>query len=1520
MADEFSRICAQCLLPTDGKEDKLQTARQSTRAKILDYAVEFEKTDLLNYLNGDSSLQVKIHRSCQRRINNELRSRKRHSSSQGPIPVKNPRVSTRGDGDSTKFDFKKECMFLCRKVCGKDEKHTNRHLNDFSEVRTLGFKETILSVCKQRNDKLSLEIKKNLLSCHDLVAVEARYHRKCYQDFVLTCKKTETKGRPVDMTKEMSFNRLCEWLESECEQYTLSELHDIWQEQSPGIEVYCAKTLKTKLLQRYGNEIVICNTAGNLNVVTLKTNADSILTNKWYNDRKDDPKDDAVRVITAAAELLKSSIRTTAFDVDHYPKNELIEDHEKGFEWLPELLRVFLGKLINHSLRRVSIGHSIIYATRPRSSIAPIPFALGVEVDHVFGSEWLSNELSALGYALGQAETIRFKQAVTENENTLSLLSTFIEGGNFGSFTHFIADNVDHNMSTIDGSNNAFHAMGIIAATTTENPEGLANGYKLPPVKRYKLKKASQATKKQVIPIHYYDPPTEVGLSKIFFKNMLELKRPLTYPAEVGYNTFWQIAKKFAKSPIPNWTGFMSNVAECQHTSKANITFLPLIDLKPSNPTCIYSTMLFVINQAHTLNIPTPVLTFDQPLWLKAYEIATSKALKIVLILGGFHTLMSFLGSIGYIMKGSGLEEAIGTIYGKNTVDHIMTGRAVTKALRAHYLTDAALSLKLLEKLDANTMGEQAKSRDYTMSADEQIAVNDYSAHDQEIDEKLLDMHKDGGVNEPKESHIDFTLLTETVNSFINGSTSLEEALASEEFIYTSQQLESIKYHFSTHSRTGKLWIQHMGYIDLIKTFIIAERIGNWELHLHALSGMINLFAASGHHHYAKSARLHLQDMYNLNQNYPWVYQCFSSKGFHSIRRSNKVWAGLWTDLVIEQTLMRSTKSRGGLTHRRGVTETVRNLWVGSMHRCASVHEAMGSLTGKLTKASEQHRDLDVSRITKDDSDLRRLSNWFDIHDPFPSSPGLHNIASGVQANSTIDCDRAELVGDIICRKLDNISSVKINKADVQVKSGVLFARLIALIQREDNILEHFKYELTPEPSSIFHDGYIRKAKKSDLRNHLFKKIKNKVEDIHVEIVVLDGGALLHKVSWENCSTYNHVIQRYVSFVKRYKAAKAVKVVFDGYTDEWSIKSQEHMLRQTNKSADINVSEDSNVTCNKESFLKNNYNKQQLIKLISDSLKVSGFNTKICDGDADTEIVKEALCSAGDGNKVAVYADDTDIVVLLIYHWRPNLGRIYFCTKVSQKKKATGLVKTEPEERYSIEELARAVGDDRKLILFVHAWGGCDTVSRIHSIGKTAPFQLIKDKDAREAAELFGSSTASQEDIGKAGCNLTIKSYRGRPDDSLQTLRYARYMETVSKGHVVKHENLPTTERAAHFRSLRVHLQVSIWKCLDTKALNPLKWGWHHESGVLSPIKTDIDAAAQSVLKYIRCNCKTTTNTPCSSKACTCVNNGLKCVAACGGCRGQFCENVTAGNELIADSNDNIAEDAFSEALRYFET
>ena len=93
------------------------------------------------------------------------------------------------------------------------------------------------------------------------------------------------------------------------------------------------------------------------------------------------------------------------------------------------------------------------------------------------------------------------------------------------------------------------------------------------------------------------------------------------------------------------------------HPGKSSIFFLPMLDLNPGDMSCVCSTLKFIASQAQKNNV-TPIMTFDQPLCLKALTVISSKHAdsdlkSIILRLGTFHLQMSFLGAIGYPMAGS---------------------------------------------------------------------------------------------------------------------------------------------------------------------------------------------------------------------------------------------------------------------------------------------------------------------------------------------------------------------------------------------------------------------------------------------------------------------------------------------------------------------------------------------------------------------------------------------------------------------------------------------------------------------------------------------------------------------------------------------------------------------------------------------------------------------------------------------------------------------------------------------------
>ena len=85
--------------------------------------------------------------------------------------------------------------------------------------------------------------------------------------------------------------------------------------------------------------------------------------------------------------------------------------------------------------------------------------------------------------------------------------------------------------------------------------------------------------------------------------------------------------------------------------------------------------------------------------------------------------------------------------------------------------------------------------------------------------------------------------------------------------------------------------------------------------------------------------------MNELQNIHPHIYKNFQN-GLHRARRCDRFWAGLSTDLMIEQVLMRSVKTSGGLTRGKGLSETQRLVWLMSMPACAEVNDAMQTLAG----------------------------------------------------------------------------------------------------------------------------------------------------------------------------------------------------------------------------------------------------------------------------------------------------------------------------------------------------------------------------------------------------------------------------------------------------------------------------------------------------------------------------------------------------------------------------------------------
>ena len=222
--------------------------------------------------------------------------------------------------------------------------------------------------------------------------------------------------------------------------------------------------------------------------------------------------------------------------------------------------------------------------------------------------------------------------------------------------------------------------------------------------------------------------------------------------------------------------------------------------------------------------------------------------------------------------------------------------------------------------------------------------------------------------------------------------------------------------------------------------------------------------------------------------------------------------------------------------------------------------------------------------------------------------------------------------------------------------------------------------------------------------------------------------------------------------------------------------------------------------------------------------------------------------------------DDTDFLVLLLYHGELDAQDLFFSPEPRQGDKS--------RKMWDIKKTKAALGRDICFrILFVHAFLGCDTTSRVHGIGKGAALKKVKTNAAfSELAGIFGRADATKQDITVAGEKAMLHLYNASSTESLNSLRYIRFCQRVATGTLsLQPENLPSTFSAASFHSLRVYYQVQRWKGVE---LPPQDWGWRLADSKLLPVLTDRLPAHQSLLEFIRCNCKTDCNTQrCSCKS-----------------------------------------------------
>ena len=369
------------------------------------------------------------------------------------------------------------------------------------------------------------------------------------------------------------------------EQYEIAEIVEIMAcylnasvDVDSSLTPYSSKYMKKKLVEKYGDYISISGEAGKGYMVMMQETIGKILRN--YHDQPDPltEEEEKYKIITTAAKLIKSDIKKENKKkcngkVEHYPlKEELYL--ENALKYLPESLKCFFKNLFvgkDTSRKIAGIGQSILQAVCPRSSLAPLQLGLSILVYHHYRSEYLLNTLHGLGFCSSYDEIQMF-----EGNCALVNAAAYLLGDLSGGHVMMVADNVDHNTRTLDGKN-TFHGMGMIAAIIPHRSIDRLN-----PRKKVSLLDISEAASINVE--QYFQDKHKLDGIKFKVQSLKIFDEMECLKTDMLWKISWCLPKQ-----RPNYSGFMHLLHSNQeHPGKSNIIYLPMIDLNPSDISCIF--------------------------------------------------------------------------------------------------------------------------------------------------------------------------------------------------------------------------------------------------------------------------------------------------------------------------------------------------------------------------------------------------------------------------------------------------------------------------------------------------------------------------------------------------------------------------------------------------------------------------------------------------------------------------------------------------------------------------------------------------------------------------------------------------------------------------------------------------------------------------------------------------------------------------------------------------------------------
>lgn len=331
----------------------------------------------------------------------------------------------------------------------------------------------------------------------------------------------------------------------------------------------------------------------------------------------------------------------------------------------------------------------------------PKAVGLGTTLRHVTGSKYILNLLNGLGHAPSYDTILRVETALAYQQQQNQESGNLPPGFRQEVLTNLVYDNIDFLEETLSGSGTSHYTNGIMFQVGDTGSAVSVSSKAV--VKR--SKKTFTPTKTDIAPFFL---PKKVGPSR----DLPALEENDLFSNSQHQDWTYLLMKCEDSNTLRHgWTG--TNINITNSLNKSVLHYLPIIEHSPTDIATVNHVLKHALNMAKELRCPAVMVVFDQAIYCKAQMIRwTNPILEEALVprLGEFHTMMSFLSTIGKRYEESGLEDILveSGVIASGSMKGVLSGHMYNRSIRAHKLLYEALGRLQITEFIASLAEEEA--------------------------------------------------------------------------------------------------------------------------------------------------------------------------------------------------------------------------------------------------------------------------------------------------------------------------------------------------------------------------------------------------------------------------------------------------------------------------------------------------------------------------------------------------------------------------------------------------------------------------------------------------------------------------------------------------------------------------------------------------------------------------------------------------------------------------------------------